>query len=261
MIEYMDRYNIEKAIITTINRIKIIKENEDEKEKNIKDNKDIIEKLKKGMVKGQLSHQDVIELANKAPERFFKFFWFNPKFNPDEEESSYKILENHLKNHGFCGVKIHSALNMFRIPRDIIKLVSFMQEYDKDLILYIHSTPDTSFLKGVSTRDIVKVAERFPDLRILLGHSALCMEYSFDVAYNLKKFKNIYFETSASIPYGIYNIIKTVGHKRVIFGSDSPVASPIQIEIDKILTLPISDEEKQDIFYNNINKLLEFCRK
>ena len=69
------------------------------------------------------------------------------------------------------------------------------------------------------------------------------------------------YRTSASASYGIYNILKAVGHKRILFGSDSPVVSPIQLEIDKILTLPISNVEKQEILYNNVSKLLEFCRK
>ncbi|TFG21581.1 MAG: hypothetical protein EU529_13205 [Promethearchaeota archaeon] len=81
------------------------------------------------------------------------------------------------------------------------------------------------------------------------------------VAFNLKKFKKVYFETSASASFGIYNRFKAVGSKHILFGSDSQVVSPIQLEIDKILTLPISNEVKQDIFYNNVNKLTEFCRK
>jgi len=82
-----------------------------------------------------------------------------------------------------------------------------------------------------------------------------------DLAFNLKKFKNIYFEISASLSFSIYNIFNAVGSKRILFRSDSPVVSPIQLEIHKILTLPISNKAKQDILYNNVNKLLDFCRK
>lgn len=49
----------------------------------------------------------------------------------------------------------------------------------------------------------------------------------------------------------------TVGHKRILYGSDSPTASTLPIEIDKIITLPkISNEQKQDILYNNVNNLI-----
>jgi predicted TIM-barrel fold metal-dependent hydrolase len=70
-------------------------------------------------------------------------------------------------------------------------------------------------------------------------------------------YENIFFETSCSVSFGIYNLIKTIGHKKILFGSDSPTASTLPIEIEKILTLPrISKEIKQDILYNNVSRLL-----
>jgi len=83
------------------------------------------------------------------------------------------------------------------------------------------------------------------------------MSYAVDVGMTLN-FKNIFFETSCSVSFGIYNLIKTIGHKKILFGSDSPTASTLPIEIEKILSLPrISKEMKQDILYNNVNRLLE----
>ena len=263
ILEYMDRFNVEKAIVTTVNRAKFFsKENKDQMKRMFesKNTSDILESFKKVMLKGQLPHHDVIDIAKKAPDRIFKLFWFNPNLKQEEEESNYQILENHFKQ-GFCGVKVHPMFHMFKIPRDILKLASFIQEYNKNLILFVHSLPKVSLHSGVSSKDLAKLATKFPDLRIIVGHAAYSMEYSIDVSFILRKFKNVYFETSASASYGIYNILKAVGHKRILFGSDSPVVSPIQLEIDKILTLPISNVEKQEILYNNVSKLLEFCRK
>ena len=263
IVEYMDKHNVENAIITTINRAKFYPKEDKSGNKTtpkITNISEALENLKKVMLRGQLPHQDVLLAANKAPDRFFKMFWFNPNLKPEEEENNYKILEEHFKM-GFIGVKIHPMFHLLRVPRDILKLTSFIQEYNKDLPLFIHSAPNISISKGVSARDIAKLAKKFPDLRIIVGHSAYAMEYSIDVVFNLKKFTNVYFETSASASYGIYNIIKAIGHKRVLFGSDSPVVSPVQLEIDKILTLPISEVEKQNILYDNVNQLLEFCRK
>jgi len=255
----MDRYNVEKAIITTINRTKYhnkqreiaLNEDEDSKVTQFMDN------FRDSMPKGQLPHTDVIEIAKKAPERFYKFFWFNPKLDPGKEENDYKILEEHFKK-GFSGVKIHSGFHMIKIPKDILKLVSFLQDFDKNLLFYIHSIPKTSFFSGVSSRDIAKLARDFPDLRIIVGHAANTMIYAIEVGMTLGKYKNIFFETSCSVSFGIYNLIKTVGHKRILFGSDAPTASSLPIEIDKILNLPrTSKEMKQDILYNNVNNLLK----
>jgi len=43
----------------------------------------------------------------------------------------------------------------------------------------------------------------------------------------------------------------------MLFGSDSSTALPLSIKINRILTLPRTLEEmKQDILYNNVNKIL-----
>jgi len=132
--------------------------------------KKAFENLRKMMPKDQLNHQDVISISNLDPERFLKFFWFNPKIDQGEEEKNYKILENHFKM-GFCGVKIHSGIHLIKIPRDIISLASFMQEYDKNIPLYIHFTPKFSAFGGISSKDLAKLAQSFPDLNIILGSS------------------------------------------------------------------------------------------
>ena len=207
------------------------------------------------MPKGQLDHQDVIDISNKDPERFYKFFWFNPKIKPEDENSNYKVLENHF-NLGFCGVKIHSGIHLINIPRDIIKLVTFMQDYNKKFPLFIHFTPKFSAFGGVSSKDIGKLAKSYPNLRIIIGHAALAMEFAIDLGLSLKQYKNVFFETSCSIPYGILSLIKMVGHKRILFGTDSPVTNPIKLEIDKILCLPITDDQKRDVFFNNIDNII-----
>jgi len=207
------------------------------------------------MSKGQLDHQDVIDVSNRDPERFYKFFWFNPKIDLEQEESSYKILETHFNN-GFCGVKVHSGIHLVKVPRDILKLASFMQDFNKNFPLFIHFTPKFSAFGGISSKDLAKLAKSFPTLPIIIGHAGLAMEFAIDFGLTLKQYKNIYFETSCSIPYAILSLIKTVGHKRLLFGSDAPVTNPLKLEIDKILCLPITNDQKQDIFYNNVNSII-----
>ncbi|MFX1567443.1 MAG: amidohydrolase family protein [Promethearchaeota archaeon] len=259
VIEYMDHYNVEKAIITTINRVKYHskqKEYASDSKEEINFSK-YLDEIQTLFPKGQLSHQDVIDIAKKAPERFYKFFWFNPNLSLEEEEENYRILEEHFKK-GFVGVKVHGSFNFFKFPEGIFKLATFMQDFNKDIILFIHSHPKTEFHDGSEPQDIGKLAKKFPDLRIIIGHAAFCMEYAMRTGIILKKFKNLYFETSCSPSLGIYNLIKTVGHTRIIFGSDSPTTSTLPIEIEKIISLPrITTEEKQDIFYNNVSNLLK----
>ena len=260
VLSYMDHYKVDKAIITTINRTKYHSKQRDyaSDQNQVQNLSKYLSDFRNMMPKGQLSHQDVIDIARKAPDRFYKFFWFNPTLSSEEEEDNYKILENHFKK-DFIGVKIHASFNFFKFPEGIEKLVTFMQEFDKKIMLFIHSLPKTKFYDGSEPHDIARLAKKFPDLRVIVGHAAFCMEYAISVGVLLKQFDNVYFETSCSVSLGIYNLIKTVGHKRILFGSDSPTTSTLPIEIEKILSLPrVSSEAKQDIFYNNVSNLLKF---
>lgn len=262
LLKYLDKHHVDKAVLTTVNRAANPKKYSNSVLNDKKDNEtevtiqESFEKFKRSMPKEQLDHQDVIDLSKRAPDRFINFFWFNPKIDSEEEESGYRILENHFKK-GFKGVKIHSGIHLLKIPRDIIKLASFIQDYNNSFPLYIHLTPKFSAFGGTSGKDIVNLAKSYPNLRIIVGHAGLAMELALELGLYLKDNKNVFFETSCSIPFAILNLIRTVGHKRVIFGSDSPVTNPLQLEIDKILCLPIPDEQKQDIFYNNSIKLFE----
>ena len=259
LIEYMDQFNIEKAILTTTNKAARPSDYVDKGEKEEKhedtNNKMLkaLENYKKTMPKGQLDHQDVISLSKKHPDRFYNFFWFNPNVSQDQEAEDYRTLEYHFDN-GFYGVKLHPVLHLIKVPRDILKLASLLEECGK--ILFLHSYPKVTFFNGLFTKDIQKLAKSFPNLKIIVGHAGYAMEYAMELGMNLKRYENIYFESSCSIPYALFSLIKAVGHERILFGSDSPITNPAQIEIDKILCLPISDEQKQDIFYNNIERFI-----
>jgi predicted TIM-barrel fold metal-dependent hydrolase len=256
ILEYMDEYNVKKAMVTTINRAKYYKKEEQKDKEKTKVTK-TFERFKELMPKTQLSHKDVEKISKKAPDRIYKFFWFNPNVGDDEIEESFQILEEKLVNENFKGVKVHSGFNLVKIPKDVERLAHFMQNINENLILFIHSTPKVLYFKGISSRDIAKLARKFPNLKIVLLHGGFTMEFAVEVGMTLKKYKNVYFETSCSISLAIYNLIKSVGHKRILYGSDSPTASTLPIELEKILTLPkVSHEIKQDILYNNFLELL-----
>jgi len=137
----LDKNNVEKAIITTVNRAASSK---------IYTNDDVSDKsghTESDPVKKAFENLRVIDLSNRDPERFYKFFWFNPKIDFEQEEHNYKILESHFEK-GFCGVKIHSGIHFVKIPRDTMKLVSFMQDFNKKYPLFIHFTPKFSAFGG-----------------------------------------------------------------------------------------------------------------
>ena len=70
--------------------------------------------------------------------------------------------------------------------------------------------------------------------------------------------KNFYVDSSSSLyelsPERATEIIRAYGVDRVLFGSDFPVFSP-DIELERFMALPLTDDEKRAILSENVLKL------
>ncbi|HJJ36563.1 MAG TPA: amidohydrolase family protein [Methanocorpusculum sp.] len=120
------------------------------------------------------------------------------------------------------------------------------------------------------------VFDRYPNLQMILGHMGEDYPYTIDriddridvlvdfdstlkckhhVSYYFEN-KNIFMTTS-----GIYDpavvtcAIETIGIDNVLFGTDYPFED-FKGEVDFVRSLPISDEDKDKIFYKNAEKYI-----
>jgi aminocarboxymuconate-semialdehyde decarboxylase len=132
------------------------------------------------------------------------------------------------------------------------------------------------------SRMIVRgVFERFPKLKFIGCHlgGGICevigrMNYAYelgDLASGLGSYepmlitkrpsdylRNLYMDTVAYHPPAIMCAYQTVGAKQLLFGSDAPPLLPLLPRAKKIIEeLPITENERQDIFGRNALKLLE----
>jgi aminocarboxymuconate-semialdehyde decarboxylase len=132
------------------------------------------------------------------------------------------------------------------------------------------------------SRMIVRgVFERFPKLKFIGCHlgGGICevigrMDYAYelgDLASGLGSYepmlitkrpsdylRNLYMDTVAYHPPAIMCAYQTVGAKQLLFGSDAPPLLPLLPRAKKIIEeLPITENERQDIFGRNALRLLE----
>ena len=82
---------------------------------------------------------------------------------------------------------------------------------------------------GSGVEDICRIAENFPELKIVIAHPGEKPSYMEKLAA-MKKFKNIHLDLSGTgifrwgmLQYGV----KEVGAERFLYGSDFPVCSPM----------------------------------
>ncbi len=246
LIQFLNRYNIDKAVITTLNRqatLDLITSSEVDKEE---------EMTKKFVMKQQYNHEDVRELVQNHPDRLIGFFWFNPRIATEDD---WKLLTKYVKEYRFKGIKTQACVDLLKVPRDLQKLAEVCIEFD--VPLFLHASAGFFFQSPYKAKDYYELARQNKELKCIIGHAAHTMEYCINLLYYFEKLPNVYFETSCSIPYGILTLIKAMGSQRVIYGSDAPTAGPPDIEINKIRCLNLDKQTLENIFYNNISNLLK----
>ena len=174
-------------------------------------------------------------------------------------QEDWEEVLSHIKDLGLLGIKLHPEYQQFYVDSpDGIKVLRKCEELGLLAILHagndigveppVHCTPKhlANALQYVSGKGIIAAHmggwRMWDDVeKYLVGTNII-----FDTAFSL-------FEMDEE---QIVRIIKNHGSKKIVFGTDSPWEDA-KMTIAKIKSLPITDEEKDDIFYKNAMKLLK----
>ena len=113
-----------------------------------------------------------------------------------------------------------------------------------------------------------RVLETFPRLTVVLAHlGSAWWDERVELA---QKYPNVYFDTSQGfsatdrIPYSphrglaeedVVRIFRKIGVERIMFGTDFP-AIPPQPQLEQLLRIPLTDEEKRMILSENAKRIL-----
>ena len=250
IVEYLEKFGIDNAIITTVNKHTTLEKFNLLPDENSMENFNEAMFIEHFGLKDQLDHGEVLKLVQEN-EKLFGFYWFNPKIANDDD---WKLMKKYIIEYGFKGVKTQMCVDLLKIPEDLFSLADFCIKYD--VPLFLHSSVGFFFQDAFRAKDYYDFIKEFPELKCIIGHAAYSMEYCINLLRYFTNLPNVLFETSVSIPYGIMTLIKIMGDHRVIFGSDAPSATNPDIEINKIKMLNLSKKTLENVFYNNISKLI-----
>jgi hypothetical protein len=182
------------------------------------------------------------------PGRFFGYITINgnyPEDIPDEIERCYSM--------GMRGFKIHPSLHGYPADGDNLKLMwEFANEKGMPVLSHTWSG-DRTCSPGVLGR----MAEQYPSVPVILGHSGGTLPGYNEAIEVAKKQENVYLETCCSnVMYGtIERFVREVGADKILFGSDMPFVNA-NAQIGKILYAKISDEDKRKILGLNMGKII-----
>ena len=180
-----------------------------------------------------------------------EFIGFMTLHNEMTDEAIEEEVELALSR-GMKGVKLHpdfqkfnidDAENIYRVTAG--KLPVLLHMGDKR---YDFSAPER----------LKRMAEKYPEQVFIGAHFG---GYSvWDKVECVKDLPNVYFDTSSSLFFldkgRAADLIHRFGHERYFFGTDFPMWKPDE-ELRRFLSLDLTEEEREDILYNNAAKLLK----
>ena len=178
--------------------------------------------------------------------------------HPDAEDAVDEI--ERIKSLELCGVKFHSEYQYF-FPDEERMFPIYEKIAELGLLAVFHGgwDPYSKDIIRATPQRFAAVAKTFPKLKIVAAHLGGMGLWDDIEKYTAGRFDNLWFDVSVIARYieddQLLRIIRMQSAERVLFGSDCPWDEPAN-EIAMIERLPLTDEEKELIFYKNAISLL-----
>lgn len=164
------------------------------------------------------------------------------------------------KQDGLKILKLHTMASGMNLHRnaDLIefkKILGLASELHFTVLIHGNFPKNT---RGNEAEILIKTLDDYPKIRFIIGH---LMGREFEV---LKNFKHPNFLVEVSVvpiwmkepadQKRLVDLMREVGLKKFIFGSDWPVFHPAEL-LHSLQALPLSSSELDDLIYNNAKAL------
>ena len=170
--------------------------------------------------------------------------------HPDSDDIGADIDE--IFELGLKGIKVHPDIQRFAIDDPRMDIV--YERCQGRIPILVH-TGDYRYDFSNPNR-VIPVLEKYPDLTFIGAHFGGWSIWE-EATERLSGYKNFLVDCSSSLyamtPEKARELIFAYGVDRVLFGTDYPLWTPEE-EIERFMRIELSDEERQDILYNNAIK-------
>ena len=171
--------------------------------------------------------------------------------HPDSEDMAADV--NEIISLGLKGVKLHPDIQRVRL--DDPRMHKMYELCEGRLPMLIH-TGDNRYDNSNPNR-LMPILDKYPHLTVIGAHFGGWSIWE-EATKKLYGYKNFLVDCSSSL-YAISSekakeLILAYGIDRVLFGTDYPLWTPEQ-EIERFMMIDLTDEQREDILYNNAAKL------
>lgn len=193
-------------------------------------------------------NREMLDAVQRFPGRIYGYCTINPNFGGDIPAE----MDTYLGQPGIVGIKIHPA--MHACPATDSRYAPVWERAQNDRLLVLSHTWGLD--GGCGANDMRRVAEKYPEVRLLLGHS--CYGAWREAIALAAEFSNVYLELTAA--YHVFGLIewmcRDAGSNKVLLGSDYPWFDPM-VPVGCVSFAHITQDEMQSILYDNARRLLD----
>lgn len=193
-----------------------------------------------------LGNNHCLEAMREYPERIKGIAILNPYALGID---AMKMEADRVIDEGFIGYKMHPTCHHHPANEPWGVWPAVEKAIEHDVPIWIH-TGEGPFSTPIQ---IVDLAERYPQAKIVLGHRGHTMFP--DLRYFIRRVSNLWVDISFLTSWELPFIeLREIGVDRVLFGSDYPTILP-RIMMDVIADSDLSREEKALVLGKNAEKL------
>lgn len=206
----------------------------------------------------------VAHYCQENPRRLIAFGGVHPRFCDDVDTELTRLLRLGIR----C-LKVHPphqdlAANAYR-SGNLAQATLYRRAEQENLLMMFHG--GTSIFPGArnvfaDTMPIDDVAVDFPNLKVIIAHAGrpLHTETTF---FLLRRHPNVHIDISGIPPKKLLDYLPRLAEiaDKTLWGTDwpSPGVWDMRKNVDAFLSLPLSEELKNAILYENARRLLRAC--
>ena len=145
---------------------------------------------------------------------------------------SAERLEKEIRAGGFLGAKVYLTLAPDHLATDRIRIFDFLPHHQLEVldrhrwIVMLHIPRSGRLRDPANLADMLEIERRYPNAQIVIAHAgrAYCVEDVGDAFTVLAQTERLLFDISANTNAAVFEqLIRTVGPRRILFGSDLPI--------------------------------------
>lgn len=155
-----------------------------------------------------------------------------PSLMVAKPEQSAAELEEGIQRGGFLGCKVYLNFAAPYIPEKEIRIYDFLPHHQLEVLdrhgwmAMLHIPRDGRLKDPVNLAQMLEIERNYPSIKLIIAHvgRAYCPEDVGDAFDILAETRNMVFDFSANTNAEVFQqLIRAVGPKRILFGSDFPI--------------------------------------